>query len=208
MISFCRWADRGLGWAPFRHKVLKSQFSLFGRLSPASPAGTHRGPAARVFLYDLDQQVVRACEIADHMRDCGVQAPPAWGMSPGCSVSTVSAWRRMCPSWDRHAAVARRAKVAAVPSLSLFAVCHPKPNFCPSVHCSRVSTSIVREWTLARCGHHPFLDGRSARHRSPVRSCVCGAAAWSFVHALRACPLFEPRRRAWTHRYYVWVENC
>ena len=80
--------------------------------------------------------------------------------------------------------------------LSLFAVCHPRLNFCPSIHCSRVSTSIVREWTLARCGHHPFLDG----HTSQARSCLCGAAAWSFAHALRACALFEPWRR---HRCHV-----
>ena len=114
-----------LGWAPFRHEVLKNQFSLFGRLSSASPAGTRRGLAARVFRNALGQQASWALIT---MRDCVVQAPHMWGVSPGCSGSTVSAWRRRCmrPALDRHAAVARRAEVAAVPWLSLFAVCHPR----------------------------------------------------------------------------------
>ena len=188
-----------LGWAPFRHEVLRSQFSLFGRLCSADPAGAHRRLAARVFRYALCQQHSWAQEVSNHMRDCGIHAPHVRGVSPGCNRSTVAAWRRrcMCPALDRHAAAARRAEVAAVPSLRLFAECHPRLRFCPNVHSSRVSTSIVREWTLARCGHHPFLDGRSARHRSQAQPCLCGAAVWSFVHALRSCPLFVPWRRAW-----------
>ena len=42
---------------------------------------------------------------------------------------------------------------------------------------SRVSASIVREWTLARYGHHPFLDGRSAHHRSQAQPCLCSRFA-------------------------------
>ena len=201
-----------LGWVPFRQEVLRSQFSLFGRLCSADSAGTHRGLAARVFRYALGQEHSWAQEVSKNMRDCGIHAPHVWGVSPGCSGRTVAAWRRhcMCPALDRHAVAARRAEVAAVPSLRLFAECHPGLNFCPHVHSSRVSASTVREWTLARCGHHPFLDGRSARHRSQIRPCLCGAAVWSFVHALRSCPLFVPWRRAWISRSHLFglLQQC
>ena len=124
-----------LGWAPFRHEVLRSQFSLFGRLCSADPAGAHRRLAARVFRYALCQQHSWAQEVSNHMRDCGIHAPHVRGVSPGCNRSTVAAWRRrrMCPALDRHAAAARRAEVAAVPSLRLFAECHPRLSFCPKV---------------------------------------------------------------------------
>ena len=186
-----------LGWVPFRQEVLRSPFSLFGRLCSADSAGGHRGFAARVFRYALGQEHSWAQEVSKNMRDCGIHAPHVWGVSPGCSGRTVAAWRRhcMCLALDRHAVAARRAEVAAMPSLRLFAECHPGLNVRPHVHSSRVSAFIVREWTLARCGHHPFLDGRSARHRSQIRPRLCGAAVWSFVHALRSCPLFVPWRR-------------
>ena len=36
----------------------------------------------------------------------------------------------MCPALDRHAVDARRAEVAAVPSVRFVAECHPRLNFC------------------------------------------------------------------------------
>jgi hypothetical protein len=87
-----------------------------------------------------------------------------------------------------------------VPSLSFFAACHPSLRF-SALHSSRLPTSVVREWTLARCGHHPFADGRSSRHaQTEEQFCLCGGEACTLLHALRACPLFATPRCAWTQR--------
>ena len=62
-------------------------------------------------------------------------------------------------------------------------------DFSPNIHASRRLPSLeileVREWTLARCGHHPFLDGRAARHRALNHPCLCGCDDWSLLHAWR-----------------------
>ena len=55
-------------------------------------------------------------------------------------------------------------------------------------------------WTLTRCGHHPFLDDRVARHGNLDHPCLCGSSDWSLIHALRTCPLFEHWRRTWLQR--------
>ena len=106
----------------------------------------------------------------------------------------------MLPTLYRRASAASQAEVAAVPSLRMFARCHPSLSFCAAIHCSRLSSSHVREWTLARCGHHPFMDGRSARHRSLTHPCLCGTDACNFSHALRTCALYAPWRQAWLQR--------
>ena len=67
-----------------------------------------------------------------------------------------------------------------------------------SAHCSRLPGSVIREWTLARCGHHPFMDGRAARHRGLRYPCLCCAADWSFIHAVRSCPMFLHWRNVWS----------
>ena len=41
---------------------------------------------------------------------------------------------------------------------------------------------FVREWTLAKRGHHPFADGRSSRHASHVMQlCLCGDGEQSYM---------------------------
>ena len=51
-------------------------------LCSADPAGTHKGLAARLFRCALGQQHSWVQEIANHMRDCGIHAPHAWGVLP------------------------------------------------------------------------------------------------------------------------------
>ena len=185
-----------LGWAPLRYEVLKSQFNLFGRICSASPTGSHRGLAARVFRYALGQQSSWAREVADSMRDCCIHAPHVWGVSPGCGGSAMAAWRRrcMCPALDRHAAIARHAEVATVPSLRLFAECHPWLNFCPAVHGCPLPLFASGRWPVAVITH-------SLMDVLPVTGLKLGHAS------LRSCPLFVPWRRAWTLLSHVSVEQ-
>ena len=41
----------------------------------------------------------------------------------------------------------------------------------------RLPSSVVWEWIQARCGHHPFLDGRVARHRNLKHPCLLVGAS-------------------------------
>ena len=94
----------------------------------------------------------------------------------------------------------RQAEVNQLQSLAIFVECHPTLDFCSDLHGSRLPISSVRERTLARCSHHPFLDGRTARHRARSYPCLCGSSDWSFIHALRSCPLFHSLSSAWLQR--------
>ena len=75
---------------PLSPRGVEKQFSLFGRLCSAVPAGTHRGLAARVFHYAVSQQQCWARKsliICVTVASCGIHAPHLWGVSPGCSGS-------------------------------------------------------------------------------------------------------------------------
>ena len=58
----------------------------------------------------------------------------------------------------------------------------------------------ARSWGLARCGHHDFLDGRSARHRNStvLHSCrFCANGTDSLSHALLDCAAYSQQRSRW-----------
>ena len=83
------------------------------------------------------------------------------------------------PSLSDHKPVhaSRRRESAAIPGL----------DFCSSIHCSRLLASLVIEKTLARCGHHFFLDGCATRHRAVHQPCLRGSDHWSVCHADAPC---------------------
>ena len=107
---------------------------------------------------------------------CGVVLPNSFGIGPG-----VCVWGRLAPA--EHATY------------------QPRLSSGNNIHYSRLPFSALCKWTSARCGHHPFHDGKSARHRqmhSP--ECLCGATSWTFLHSIRSCPLFELHRQQWLRR--------
>ena len=191
-----------LGWDPFAVQVLRVQASLFGHLCSATPGVVHRGLAARVFRYAVGIQSSLAARISLALRSAGVTLPAEFGLGPGSDVSLLQRWRHRCvrPALDGVGLRLRRAEASQVASLATFLQCHPNLDFSPCIHASRLPSSVVREWTLARCGHHPFLDGRVARHSNLDYTCLCGSADWSLIHALRTCPLFLHLRRTWLQR--------
>ena len=143
-----------LGWVSFAFEVFRAQFGLFGRLSSVHPDGAHRGLAARVFRYALGRQGSWAQQVSTSLCENGIDMPHLWGVSPGCSPRALAVWQRRCmrPALHRNAVAACRNEVAAMPSLRLFAQCHSHMTFCSYVHNSRLQSSVVREWSLARCG--------------------------------------------------------
>ena len=188
-----------LRWAPFAMELSKTQANLLGHLSSADPDGIHRSLAARVFRYALRMPGSWAHDTSNKLRSAGVTLPDAFGVVPGCAPSVLERWthRRVRPALDASSFRMRRAEVIQLESLAIFVECHPTLDCCSDFHGSRLPISSVREWTLARCSHHPFLDGRIARHRARSFPCLCGSSDWSFIHALRSCPLFHSLKSAW-----------
>ena len=87
-----------------------------------------------------------------------------------------------------------------VPSLSVYAELHPLPSMIAAIYGARLDSALVREWSLARIGHHPFDDGHPFRHlQLPPRSCACGASPATLSHALHSCPCrpFAEERARW-----------
>ena len=135
----------------------------------------------------------------------GIPAPSLCGLGPGAPRGVVAQW---CHAARRvlGACFQRRYQrgVAALPSLSVFASCVPAPALDRRVHNCRIHPAAAREWTLARCGHHPFADGRAARHAAQSHGiCPCGLGADTFLLAVRSCPLHALARAAWAQRLAV-----
>ncbi len=163
-----------------------------------------RGLAARVFRYALRVPNSWAHATANSLRSVGVTLPSAFGVVPDCAPRSTERWKKCCvnPALATTSLRMRRAESSQLPSLATFLQCHPGLDFCADVHCSRLPATLVREWTLARCGHHPFLDGRAARHRALRQPCLCGSDGWTLIHALRSCPLFSSWRSTWLQRLH------
>ena len=105
------------------------------------------------------------------------------------NLRVLQRWRHRCvrPALDSVGWRARQAEAFELASLAAFIQCHPDLDFSQNVHASRLPSSAVTGWTLARCGHHPFLDG-AARRRGLNHPGLCGCDDWSLLHALRtAC---------------------
>ena len=58
----------------------------------------------------------------------------------------------MRPVLDRVGWRARQVEASELASLATFIQCHPDLDFSQNVHASRLPSSAVREWTLARLG--------------------------------------------------------
>ncbi|CAE8678052.1 unnamed protein product [Polarella glacialis] len=128
-----------------------------------------------------------------------------WGVEPGCTRGLVQQWcERLVAPAVRAASDTRYAQAAsAMGSLQNYLALQPQPRLCRAVYGSMATTEGAREWGLARCGHHCFADGRSARHRgaSSARICrFCATGSDSLEHALLHCPSCLDLRSRWLDR--------
>ena len=71
---------------------------------------------------------------------------------------------------------------------------------------THVAARNARHWGFARCGHHNFADGRSARHRNQhtvpthILCRFCANASDSLAHALLECTAHNVLRQRWRSR--------
>ena len=88
-------------------------------------------------------------------------------------------------------------------SLHPYLIWQRVPRLHPTVYGHNTHSHHARYWARARCGHHAFADGRSARHRNtclstPCRFCSLGCD--SLEHALLQCPVHTWARNRWHQR--------
>ena len=95
-----------------------------------------------------------------------------------------------------------RISAAASNSMAPYLQVQPAPCLHTRVHNVKVDASDACEWGLARCGHHPFSDGRSHRHRSQAGLVcpLCNSADGNLQHVLLFCPGVAALRLSWAHR--------
>ena len=102
---------------------------------------------------------------ANELLHLGVTCPIAWGIVPGCAPSLVKGWLRhvkVLVQEQTHTMYSHA--LLAIDSSNSYAVWQPRPRLHPIVYGRHVPASSARAWGLARCGHHCFCDGRTARH--------------------------------------------
>ena len=190
-----------LGWWDAATRVRQRAASLIARLL-ALPRNS-RSVVASVVAYAQTQPSSWLSSTLANLSACGVPLPSAWGIGPGVPRSAVANWCRNASSHTLGAHFLRRyaQDFAAIESLSVFQACVPRPLLDRRIHNTRISAGAAREWTLARCGHHPFTDGRPSRHVAQAHGiCACGNAADVFMHAVRSCPVHAHARAEWLQR--------
>ena len=158
-LSWAHWDGGARDW------VICRQFSLVARLMAIRFAA--RSAIASVLRYAQSQPSSWLARQLVEMPRQGVPLPSTWGFGSGAPRATVAEWRRfaLLPALRVTSAQAYRDELALSSSLLRFASWVPGPLLHLWVHHPRVPAADAREWTLARCGHHPFKAGRVSQHR-------------------------------------------
>ena len=120
--------------------------------------------------------------------------PSCCGIAPNAPRTVTHRWLQYAKKFNLqsfvHSVSGRR------PVLALAADATPAPRGLRAANVSIASSC----WGLARCGHHDFSDGRSARHShadplTPCRFCTVGMD--SLEHALFTCSAHQSARQRW-----------
>ena len=194
-----------LGWQDGEEIALRRAASLWARLDAHSSSHPHSTLSGRVFQYARQQRHSWASWAESSFHSALVPSASRWGLGPGQPASLRNRWLRAAAYPALRACSIRRFRsaVARIPSLQEYSRLQPSPCLNPAVHNRRVAFADSRLWGLARCGHHPFCDGRSYRHRHGDDSIQC-PFCWSQVdslnHAIIACPGFVDLRALWLRR--------
>ena len=157
-----------LGWCPLSVEVRRLQFSLFSRLSAAGGTDDGRTLASRVFNYAVRSPGSWAHDVKLLLQSTGSPLPADFGVMPGAQAAQLQ-WRRSVarPLLHCQALAQYRSEVVAMPSLRPFLEYQPHLACASHVHGGRLAPHLVREWTLARCGH---LGGAHVTARLVVHS--------------------------------------
>lgn len=98
------------------------------------------------------------------------------------------------------------AAMSLVSDMDRYRFVQPTPHLNRSVYGRGTDSDSARLWSLARCGHHCFADGRAARHSrlsSATRCRFCASGTDSLLHALLECSACADVRGHWASRRSV-----
>ena len=180
--------------------ILERSFRLLGRLLSIGRSSRHRSLAREVFAVAQEAPGSWAFAVRQSLEELHINSPEAWHIGPGVPHDVVHTWlvhavRPALHAWSSHW---YRLEASVTASLALFLQWQPVPGLHPWALGAPVPRSALRAWTLARCGHHDFSDGRSSHHRQvPMESCVCGLGPDTLCHAIHDCELYAQPRAAW-----------
>ena len=132
---------------------------------------------------------------------CGGSATRVCGGSPGgCKLQAWWSLKHVKATVTLQSHARYQAVVQNTESLQNYLRWQPRPHLHTVVYGQSIDPAQARVWGLARCGHHDFSDGRSARHRgeNPQRPCrFCASATDSLQHALLECTAHNQARQRW-----------
>ena len=163
--------------------------------------------AAQLAQFALNQPLSWVREVLGELSLLGVPPPHAYGIHFGSPATSIKPWLRTVKTLlTRHADRHYASLLQECSSFQQYACWQPRPALHRAVYGPAVATHRARYWGLARCGHHPFADGRAARHRAfsaslfncPCR--FCARSVDSLAHALFDCPAHIVLRKRWASR--------
>ena len=188
-----------LGWHSTRLLSLRRATYFYARLRCIANNGSRQRMVEAVFRYAQSQSHSFACKVIRELSAIGFQVPSEWSIGPGVPRANVRSWCRTIasPIFTAAAQNEYRNAAASVPSLSTFLECQPWVGLQRRVRGRACFGEDAREWSLARCGHHPCSDGRALRHRCAHFPCPCGAISCTLEHALLFCPRCAVARARW-----------
>ena len=193
-----------LGWPDAEALLLRRSMSLLGRLR-CLDRGAGCSVAAEVFRYASHLPGSWAAWAYAYARASGVVDPSHVGVGFPAGSVPRSRWMRhhVLPACEYGSARRFSQWASTFDSLTEYLLFQPRPRLCSLVHNARVPSEFAREWGLARCGHHPCSDGRSARHLglavdTPCR--LCRSPGGTLHHLLAHCPATAALRSQWCWR--------
>lgn len=192
-----------LGWIDAEAIALQRAAGLWSRLRSRPLASSLSPIPAVVFQHASTRGDSWASWAEASLRAVGVADPSSWNVGPGQPVSLARRWRATAanPCLADSSTARLHAAASNMSSLDLYNAVQQQPHLDTRVHNSRISPESARDWGLARCGHHPFSDGRAARHRGSLIACpLCDNPSGSLVHALATCPGMLDLRHRWSVR--------
>ena len=194
-----------LGWLDGEAIALQRASSLWARLDSHVPSLPHGSLAGKVFAFARTQATSWASVTFSSLSRAHVPFASSWGVGPGQPASLRRRWLHSAafPALQASACGRFRDAIARLPSLLEYSHVQPSPHLDQAVHNRRVAFADARLWSLARCGHHCFGDGRVHRHRFGAARLTCPLCMShddNLAHALLACQGTADLRGVWLRR--------
>ena len=189
-----------MGWWTCSFLSLSRAAGLLARLAAVGPASHRRRLPSDILIYAATRTDSWSSSVLQRLENLRVPSMASFGIGPGVSAQLVRHWRCrvLQPSLQAAFIQCYRSMIESIDSLDQFGLVQGIPSRPQWPYNDIRLARWVRLWGLARCGHHPFSDGRAARHRGTCNLvCPCGSADFTLQHALCHCPRMSTLRRTW-----------